>query len=205
VESLRDDLWPHAAYWPGIGYWRSRHAFFLAVAHWGKAGEPRREHCLAAIRAHQAHADAPCDSSWPNPVLLQALSLMYWGAGDTGRANETIVQAIAVLDAWMESEVWKAWRGCPQLAQEFGDPSACGPGRWSPLLPSLDFDDPLVSGGRWGPGLPDGGDDWDFWECFSSWTLEQTTPWKFFQDCLKLQSHVNLGLPVRPAFLGPSD
>jgi MinD-like ATPase involved in chromosome partitioning or flagellar assembly/tetratricopeptide (TPR) repeat protein len=92
------------------GSWRSHRAFCLAIAQWGKAGEPRRESCLQALRACQPALES---------TSHQSLSLLYWGAGDRAKAADTIDQALAELDETYGGGDVSYWTFCPATACEY--------------------------------------------------------------------------------------
>lgn len=91
--------------------WKPLHAFHLAMAHWGKAGEPRRKYCVQALRAYEPIMDYnpfssmlgdeedpyDCSSFKFYGSWFQDLSLLYWGAGDTQKAEEALGKALAGL------------------------------------------------------------------------------------------------------------
>jgi cellulose biosynthesis protein BcsQ len=91
--------------------WKALCALHLAIAHWGKTGEPRREFCLQALCAYEP-ITALLDSV-PNsregmdddPYLyfrfhgawFQDLALLHWGAGDAHSALAALDKALAWL------------------------------------------------------------------------------------------------------------
>jgi tetratricopeptide (TPR) repeat protein len=71
-------------------------SFYLAMAQWGKVGEPRPEFCSEAILALQPVLDA--DAGDLATAWFQELALLFWGAGDPERASDALDQALARLD-----------------------------------------------------------------------------------------------------------
>jgi MinD-like ATPase involved in chromosome partitioning or flagellar assembly/tetratricopeptide (TPR) repeat protein len=85
--------------------WKPFHAFLLAVAHWGKAGQPERRLCEQALRAYEEIMPHNLDYSDEDPYtrfkfygsLYQDLSLLYCGVGDRRNAEDALNKALHEL------------------------------------------------------------------------------------------------------------
>jgi hypothetical protein len=91
--------------------WKSLRALQVAMAHWGKAGEPHREYCLQALHAYEPilallnnvpfspeGADhAPYAYYRFYGAWFQDLALLHWGAGDGQSALAALDKALAWL------------------------------------------------------------------------------------------------------------
>jgi MinD-like ATPase involved in chromosome partitioning or flagellar assembly len=77
--------------------WKSSHAFFLAVAHWGKLEKPDREICSQALLTFQPVLEWTQGENL-DTIWFQKLALLHWGAGDTKKATDALDQALDTLD-----------------------------------------------------------------------------------------------------------